>query len=443
MNERIQSALKQAIRQSLPPLRALLVQCSEPYQVWIKQGEGSWRSEYQQIPAFNHVLFAANTQLNENGANFIKLFFEEYSEYCGMFGTAGFGMINLGHDQASILRALISRLWELYGTLDCNDTAINTVVEEFVQFVRHPTIKYRFQVPLLNFEMNGSTFTLPNNLIIRRLNEQEVSAFHGGSLTMVGINRSPTFNIQEFVIEGEDEAAKVFGDYPQDIENPLEKTKALLDKAVLCLRTFKEGPIGYNYIHYKPLNFFPFQPGTHGTVDVYVPFGRYELLDNEMASLYEYAELVLQVSESSMEMALSRLADAEIRVKPHDKIVDAVIGMEALLLAAVDSKTELKYRFSLHFSTLFHSPRDRHNAFRVAKDLYDLRSAIAHGSSLTKDKFRIGEEHLSLSEASKCATDTLRKVIRYFLPKIGKTTYKNHDFWERAYFNIENTSSNP
>jgi Apea-like HEPN len=438
MDKNIQYALKQSISQSLLTLNPLLNYWLEPYQVWMKQDENTWRSEYQQRPAVNQLLFASSHQLNENGANFTKLFFKEYPEYFGMFGTSAFGMINLGHDQASILRALINRLWELNGTLDCNDIAINAVVEEFVEFVSHPTIKYRFQVPLLNFKMIRSTLELPNNLIIRRLNEEEISALQGGSLTMPDINRSPTFNIQEFVIEGEDETKKVFGNYPQGIENPLGKIKALLDRAILCLRTFKEGSIGYNEIHYKPLNFFPFQPGRYGTVDMYISFGKYELLDNEMTALFDYAKLVLGVSEPSIEMALSRLADAEIRTKPQDKIVDAVIGMEVLLLAALskdDRKSELSFRFSLNYSMLFPSAQ-RPSAFKVARDLYNIRSTIAHGSYVD-EMVKIDGNKLSLSDAANRATEVLRIIISHFLSKQG-TPYKNNEFWKNKYFGLPN-----
>jgi hypothetical protein len=53
-------------------------------------------------------------------------------------------------------------------------------------------------------------------------------------------------------------------------------------------------------------------------------------------------------------LARETLADAEMRTKPEDRLVDAVIGMESLLLAGLtkdDRKGELKFRFSLHYSS--------------------------------------------------------------------------------------------
>jgi hypothetical protein len=356
MDENIQYALKQAILQSLPTLQSLVGCYTEPFQVWMKQDDRSWNGEYQLKPDLSRVFIAAENQLNENGANFTKLFFEKHPGYEGMVCFGGFGGRNFS-DRASIFEAVMNRLWVRYETFNCDDAAVNEIVEEVSQFVKKQTVRYRFQAQLLNFTMIESTLSFPENLTIRRLNEQEVSAFLKDS-----INPSSFPHIHEFVIEGEAEFLKIFDDPdnedPDNFVHPLKEIIALLDRAMLCLRTFKQGPIGYNYVKCKPLNFCPFGLGTHGKFDAYIPSGRYDLLSDEIVRLDEYAKLIFPVSEASMEMALSRLADAEIRTKPQDKIVDAVIGMEVLLLAALgkeDRKSELSFRFSLNYSMLFPS----------------------------------------------------------------------------------------
>jgi Apea-like HEPN len=172
---------------------------------------------------------------------------------------------------------------------------------------------------------------------------------------------------------------------------------------------------------------------------VYIPFGRYELLSNEIVLLDDYANLVLKVSEPSMEMALSRLADAEIRTKPQDKIVDAVIGMEVLLLAALgkdDRKGELSFRFSLNYSMLFPSDK-RPSAFKLARDLYNIRSTIAHGSSID-EMVKIDSDKITLSDAANRATEVLRIIISHFLPEQG-APYKDNEFWKNKYFGLKNS----
>ena len=140
-----------------------------------------------------------------------------------------------------------------------------------------------------------------------------------------------------------------------------------------------------------------------------------------------------------MEMACSRLADAQIRLRPHDRLVDAVIGLESLLLAGLrneDRRGELKFRFSSHYSALFAAPEDRLRAFRVAKDLYDLRSTIAHGGMPREGNCRVGDERLSLQDAALRACEVLRFVVRHFLPQTTAAPYKQPQFWERAYFGL-------
>jgi hypothetical protein len=156
-------------------------------------------------------------------------------------------------------------------------------------------------------------------------------------------------------------------------------------------------------------------------------------------SLAAHAQRIFSISDSAMETACRRLSDAEIRVRPEDQIVDAVIGMEALLLAALrneDRRSELKYRFSIHYSTLFNGGSERRQAFKVAKDLYDLRSTLAHGSNLARPPYRVGAERLTLLEAAKRAREALRRIINHFLSITQGALYKDPEFWEDAYFGL-------
>jgi hypothetical protein len=85
---------------------------------------------------------------------------------------------------------------------------------------------------------------------------------------------------------------------------------------------------------------------------------------------------------------------------------------------------------------LFDGPEARHRAFRVAKDLYDLRSTIAHGGALTADAHRIGDEKLTLDGAAIRVSDVLRHVVRHFLGAAAPTVFTKSHFWERGYFGL-------
>jgi hypothetical protein len=286
--------------------------------------------------------------------------------------------------------------------------------------------------------MDPEHIAFPKDLLIRRLSEQEVSEMEGGPVWVLGLMRQRSFGPHEYAMEGEYEETKLFGklpDGPQEVNEVRER----LDKAILAMRTFKEGRMGYDYVRFQSVKFCPVPlPGLQYG-DLHIPFDQYTISNREVEPLRRHAEQIFGCAEPGLEMACSRLADAQNRLRPHDRLVDAVIGLESLLLGALrneDRRGELKFRFSLHYSTLFATPEDRHRAFRVAKDLYDLRSVIAHGGAPRDTHYRVGDDRLTLQEAAVRACEVLRSVIQRFLPVAAAAPYKQPQFWEGAYFGL-------
>jgi hypothetical protein len=373
----------------------------------------------------------ADKQIKEASAGFCESFPVHHPEYAGMVGFRGIEG-NWAKNHSHIVQSALQYLWWRHKTFELTDSHVDAIVQEFADFVDSQTVRLRFQAQLLNFKMPADSLTFPDGLTIRRLSEEEVSQFHGGPINTLGFIRPRTTSIQEFILEGELDEPKLLSNYRPAGHQMADRAKVVLDKAVLSLRTFKGGPVGYDYIHFRPVTFCPIGFfNIQGAGDKYIPFGTYSLTVDEFEPLKAHAKLIFASSETAMEMACSRLADAENRTRPHDRIVDAVIGMEALLLASIrDRKSELSFRFSLNYAMLFPS-QERHQAYRVAHDLYSLRSAIAHGSSLDERTLKIAGDKLSLEEAGRRATAALRTIIMHFLPMKG-AQYKNHEFWMRA-----------
>jgi hypothetical protein len=439
MHAEPKALLKDAILKCLPVLQSLVGSCAAPHQVWTKMGEGRWQGDVVRRPKLIEILIAADEELKQAGKPFAESFLARHPEYNGMVGLGRYFSQNLGHDVTFILRSAIGHLWTKYERFDLDESAVDSLVNEFEAFVDKPTVQFLFRSQLLNFKTPGDSIDLPEGLRIRRMTQSEVSALHGGPQEALGMIRPRVLGVHEFCIEGETEVPKVFGDPKEGDQPAKDRVKASLDRAILCLRTFKEGVVGYDYVRFYPLTFSPLGLPAFGYGDLYIPFGNYALDVEEYGSLTEHAKMVFASSDSSMEMACSRLADAEMRTKPQDRLVDAVIGMEALLLAGLaneDRKGELKFRFSLHYSTLFQTPEERHRALRVAKHLYDLRSTVAHGSTLGDKEYPVGDEKLKLPEAAKRASETLRLLVMHFLPYAKQAPYKKHEFWERSYFGL-------
>lgn len=88
-----------------------------------------------------------------------------------------------------------------------------------------------------------------------------------------------------------------------------------------------------------------------------------------------------------------------------DGVVDCVIGLEAIFLAGGD-KGELKYRFRTNGANWLAQDRiKRHEIYKQLGDLYDLRSAIVHGSLKQK-------QEKSIVEHNKLAKELLADAIK-------------------------------
>lgn len=437
MHDESRALFRQAIRSCLPNLHALEIQHSTLHQVWRKTGHATWHGEFEPRPDLVRIFRLAASQIKEAATTFAGSFFQHHPEYAGMVGFRG-GSSNWAKNVSHIVRSALWVLWWRHKTFKLSDTQVDKIVQEFSDFLSNPTVRIQFQAQLVNFEMSADFIALTDRLAIRRLNEEEITRFHGGSVATLGFIRPRMSGIHEFAFEGElDEPKTLGGDHPPG-ETIGSRAQAVLDKGVLSLRTFKDGHIGYDYVHFRPVTFCPIGLFTQGVGDKYIPFGSYSLSQAEYEPLIAHAMLIFASSEPAMEMACSRLAEAQNRAKSRDRIVDAVIGMESLLLAALgkeDRRAELSFRFSMNYAMLYGTPEERHNAFRMARDLYGLRSSIAHGSSLDANKVKIAGETLTLSNAGKLATTALRTVITYFLTKEG-AKYKKSDYWQRAYFGL-------
>ena len=138
-----------------------------------------------------------------------------------------------------------------------------------------------------------------------------------------------------------------------------------------------------------------------------------------------------------MEMASRRLSDAEIRTKHIDQILDAVIGLEVILLAtagSADYRGEMRYRFSLNYATLFDTSDSRLSAFKCARDIYDLRSRIAHTGSLDPGPIKIGKESYNQKDAATKCCEMLRHVVHKYLPFGKIQPYLKSDYWPARLF---------
>lgn len=444
MNQEVEKTLRNLLLQSVHKIHNVQPSYQlvpQPY-LEFRRGDGvrSWHGtpvDRMCLPYFPPLSFI----LSEEVEHFSKIFLLHYPSYKNYIGIPGFsqmsGSMCLTHDLS--ISHLIVELFQRHGKLNFSTDEIDEIIGDFSAFVDVSKHLVRYKAILLNCSIQPDEIKLTEHLVLRKLSETEVSEMYGGFDTDGRRSYDPHTN-HDCVLEGQFETKLVHSDIELDNlcgKDPITTiVEPNLNRAILALRTFKSGHIGYETIDFEAVNFCPIRFGT-ALRGPRVQIGIYDISERESVDLMHHSRMLFSQLDSVLETACAKLSEAEIRTSNKDQVLDAVVGLESILLASLggNDRGELKFRFSLNYSTLFDEPETRAYQYRIAKDLYDIRSKIAHGGDLT-GKHRLGDEKLEISEIAKEAREILRKTIRLFLPKVGKSPYKNQKYWENGYFGI-------
>lgn len=162
----------------------------------------------------------------------------------------------------------------------------------------------------------------------------------------------------------------------------------------------------------------------------FVPFGCYIVAADDTEPLARHARLMADAVHPSMELAAHRLAFTSMRPSPADRLLDAVIGLEAML--TMHDKRNKSSQFARHLSLAFEDPANAAEHVAVAKSIYDVRSGIAHGAVFSDQEVDVNGRKISLGSASDIAVDALRRVFKRFLPHATKPEYLDASFWDHC-----------
>lgn len=347
---------------------------------------------------------------------------DDYPEYLQFLATPFGGGPLRGID---VLTHLVNAAYSRFETFALTEAQIAEIIAEAGAFLDRRTLRFRFYAPVLYVRgaRDLPPLTFPDDITFRPITDDEFSRVYGGS---VMFGRSPPLGPwPEFVFVKELEIPKIFDPTVITGQQIIDRLRASLDRCSLVLSTFKDaGGVSYDGIHGTQSEFALGGFSTYGAERV--PVGSYELSSEEMTRLAAHAAMFNNI-HPDLEMACHRLLDSGRRIQWQDTILDSVIGLETILLAGIKERSELSYRFALHYSTLY--PKDeRLAAFKTARDLYDLRSRISHGTSV-KPKIRMGTEQLTPTEAAARARTILRKTIMEFVPGGRKPAFKDTEYW--------------
>lgn len=139
----------------------------------------------------------------------------------------------------------------------------------------------------------------------------------------------------------------------------------------------------------------------------------------------------------ALQIALRRLVFSLDRERYDDKLIDIMIGFEALLFKDIKDegyKGELRYRFS-HRAAFFleDDPTKRELKFMIMRKAYDLRSTLVHGGN-PEGQVKIQGKKLEIKNFILQIQDEFRRaIVKYLMLPHDKRPH-NSEQWNKIIF---------
>jgi hypothetical protein len=217
------------------------------------------------------------------------------------------------------------------------------------------------------------------------------------------------------------------------LTSPWRANNDLFEDVLIALRAFKDGHTASSgmAIFYTT---WPLQASTNfgPLVDLAPPFPRrhlqYSLTEQEASEFENFFRAYLK-AKVAIGFAARRFAYAAERTRAEDRIIDLMIASEAIFLEKQDA--ELKFRLALRAACfLYPEYPSRSATLSFFKNAYDLRSKIAHGSSLDDSKLK---RKLTTIDGVQCKgpygfADALEAVLRVVIRKAIKQVASEGSF---------------
>jgi hypothetical protein len=332
-------------------------------------------------------------------------------------------------DCDTCLRSLLIQLLEGQKDLDFQEEQFDRICDQIEDYFYREILEYRYLSPLEGFQMEAERIELnPKFSIIRIPKEEKQGILSESSYSFLTYLSYQAVYFTDYAFEYYLEEPKVFGDATKNSGEALPDRVVMknFDEACSSLRLFKKGKVGYTNIRRKAKFWEPHS----GTVISSLP-GRevlgteYVLSKGEILTFLDFWR-VYQTGRhkegNRIEIALRRFNFAYGKVMPEDKLIDYIIGFEALLLQ--DEPQELPYRMALRGAALLSkNPDERKKTFSELKAAYKERNNIVHGRK-ARDIVHIGNEEVQFTKFVERIEEYLRLAIKEFLVLCGTKSEK-------------------
>jgi len=317
------------------------------------------------------------------------------------------------------LRSFLSKLLKDQQNVAFQEAVFEENYGTIEDYFYRDLLDYRYISPLSNYIMDTENIELtPNFRIIRMTTEQKEGIL---SNSVAGPFSFLPFRMldPEYALEIHTQEPKVFGhNVPADQARfPDIFAQKNFDDAVSALRLFKNGDVAYSILWRKPMKWEPSGGEMLSTISGRgIVFGsRYHLSKDEIPAFLAFWNFFRRIREKKnnrIEIALRRLNFSYERVEAQDRLIDYLIGFEALLL---EGGQELEYRLSLRSSALLGSnAEEKKKIFAYIKKAYRERSNIVHGGQV-KNVIKMGGVAIQFGQFVYTIGEHLKAAIKEFI----------------------------
>lgn len=315
-------------------------------------------------------------------------------------------------------------------------TSIDTNIEQFIQIISKRTYQMLVYLPILNLSFSS---TIPqvrytDDIFLKKLNYDELTNLFQnpyGQPDFSELSRSA------LVVKYTDDIN--FGsDKKSNRADPWIKINQEIENIIYALNLTESGAFFvYSTIRRIQGYFSNFMgDSTHKSFREKVSF-RVNFSDKQLNKSQYFFNKLQNLKTNPFELALRKLNEAEMRRSEQDSIIDAVIGMESLLLNQIgNEKTrgELKYRFSTNYAILF-PPSERLCKYIEAKETYDIRSLLVHGGKVKSNSTKYLGNMMNFRDIKIVVINQLRQLITILIDIYDTDPFDTQDYWLNKIFN--------
>lgn len=289
--------------------------------------------------------------------------------------------------------------------------AIEKVLNELNAVLASRRMRQQVRTPLsgLTLPEGVDRIDLHDGFSIRRLSVKEISDLGSHDVTSGMQHDIVSLSVSTAAFIEEAMPIQLTSGYsePKPQSDLQKRNQDQLNTLLSALHVVKTGRVSVI------ASFFDIEPlvlpiGGHSSAPlVRHPFASMNLADDDIKRLFEVFSRLVASQRDEVRIACVRLMDAEHRMSPVDSLLDAVIGLEALLNP--NDTSELAFRVALNYAFLG-MVKDRRVRFERIRDIQKVRNRVVHGGLNLRSK-----EAPLIHEQATVAKACLRDAIQAFL----------------------------